>query len=161
MKLASRVVVLAASLAFVTCLAASAAAQTDPQIGVWKLNPAKSKYSPGPAPKSGITKIEAAGTGSKVTVDQPMADGSMRHYEYTSNYDGKDVKVVGNYPEADMVARTRVDAHTVKSVYKKGGKVTTTQMSVVSSDGKTRTVTTTGNGANGKPVNNVSVFEKQ
>jgi hypothetical protein len=41
-----------------------------------------------------------------------------------------------------MIARTRVDASTVKAVNKKGGKVTTTNTSVVSSDGKIRTVTT-------------------
>ena len=34
---------------------------SDPQAAVWKLNIAKSKYSPGPAPKSGNTRIEAAG----------------------------------------------------------------------------------------------------
>jgi hypothetical protein len=60
-----------------------------------------------------------------------------------------------------MVARTRLDANTVQTVAKKGGKVTTTQTSAVSSDGKTRTVTTKGVNASGQQVNNVAVYEKQ
>ena len=83
------------------------------------------------------------------------------HWEYTANYDGKDSRVTGNNPDADMIARTRVNATTVKSVNKKGGKLTTTNTSVVSSDGKTRTVTTTGMSAAGQTVNNVAVYDKQ
>ena len=57
---------------------------------------------------------------------------------------------MGNNPEADTVARTRVNPTTVRTVAKKGGKVTTTQTSTVSSDGKTRTVTTKGVNAKGE-----------
>jgi hypothetical protein len=142
-------------------LIGAAFAQSDPQVGAWKLNVAKSKYSPGPAPKSATTKIEAAGAGTKVIVDQALADGTARHWEFTANYDGKDSPVTGNNPDADMVARTRLDANTVQTVAKKGGKVTTTQTSAVSSDGKTRTVTTKGVNASGQQVNNVAVYEKQ
>jgi len=141
-------------------VASAAFAQSDPQVGVWKLNLAKSKYTPGPAPKSGTTTIEAAGAGAKVTVDQELADGTKRHWTFTANYDGKDSPVTGN-PEADTVARTRINATTVQTVSKKGGKVTTTQTSAVSSDGKTRTVTTKGVNAAGQQVSNVAVYEKQ
>ena len=162
MKLAVRSVVSSIAcigLSFV--LIGAAFAQSDSQVGVWKLNLAKSKYSPGPAPKSGTSRIEAAGAGTKVVVDQTMADGSTRHWEFTANYDGKDSPVTGNNPDADMVARTRVNANSVQMVSKKGGKVTTTQTSKVSSDGKTRTVTTKGVNASGQQVNNVAVYDKQ
>jgi hypothetical protein len=161
MRLAIRLVSSLACLGLSALLAGTAFAQSDPQVGMWKLNLAKSKYSPGPAPKSATTKIEAAGAGTKVTVDQTMADGTMRHFEFTTNYDGKDSPVVGNNPDADMIARTRVNANTVQSINKKAGKITTTQTSVVSSDGKTRTVTTKGVNAAGQQVDNVTVFEKQ
>jgi hypothetical protein len=95
-------------------------AQSDPQVGVWKLNVAKSKYSPGPAPKSGTTRIEAAGAGVKVTVDQEIADGSKRHWEFTANYDGQDSPVTGNNPDADTVAR--INPTTVQTMSKKGRK---------------------------------------
>ena len=80
---------------------------------------------------------------------------------FTSNYDGKDVPVTGTNPDADTVARTRVNATTVKTVAKKDGKVTTTQTSTVSGDGKTRTVTTTGTNGKGQAVKNVAVYERQ
>ena len=74
---------------FGAVLAGTVLAQTpDPQVGTWKINLAKSKYSPGPAPTSATTKIEAAGAGTKVSVDQAPADGAVRHWEFTSNYDG-------------------------------------------------------------------------
>ena len=142
-------------------LVVPAFAQADSQVGTWKLNLAKSKYSPGPAPKSATTNITAAGQGTKVVVDQAMADGSVRHYEFTANYDSKDSKVTGNNPDADTVARTRIDASTVQTISKKNGKVTTMQTSTVSADGKTRTVTTKGVNAAGQQVNNVAVYEKQ
>ena len=146
----------------VAVLAGTVLAQAaDPQAGTWKLNVAKSKFSPGPAPKSGTVTISAMSGGSKVVVDQPQADGSTRHYEYSAMYDGKDTAVTGTNPDADMVARTKVNARSVKTVSKKGGKVTTTATSVVSMDGKTRTVTTTGMNAAGQKVNNVAVYEKQ
>ena len=143
-------------------LAGTALAQAaDPQIGNWTLNVAKSTFSPGPAPRGGTTKIEAAGAGAKLVVDQTTADGTARHWEFTANYDGKDVPIVGNNPDADTVARTRVNANTVETISKKAGKVVTTQQSTVSADGKTRTVTTKGVNAAGKPVNNVAVYERQ
>jgi hypothetical protein len=152
---------LVACLGFAALLIGSALAQSDSQVGLWRLNVAKSKYSPGPAPKSATTRIEAVGAGTKLTVDQVMADGTKRHWEFTANYDGKDSPVTGNNPDVDMVARTRIDANTVQTVSKKGGRVTTTQTSAVSSDGKTRTVTTKGVNASGQQVNNVAVYEKQ
>jgi hypothetical protein len=156
-SLVSSIVCLGLSVLF----SAGAFAQIDPQVGVWTLNVAKSKYNPGPAPKSGTTRIEAAGKGTKVVVDQVFADGTKRHWEFTANYDGQDSPVTGNSPDAETVARTRINATTVQTVNKKAGKVTTTQTSVVSSDGKTRTVTTKGVNASGQQVSNVAVFEKQ
>ena len=79
-------------------------------------NPSDTRF---PAPKSATTKIEAAGAGTKVIVDQAPADSPVRHWEFTSNYDGKDMPVTGNNPDADTIARTRVDANTVKSILKK------------------------------------------
>ena len=155
--------VVSAAVCFGLCaiLAAPALAQNDTQVGVWKINVAKSKYSPGPAPSTATTTIEAAGAGTKVSVDQTLPDGTKRQYSFTSNYDGKDVPVTGTNPDADTVARTRVNATTVKTVAKKGGKVTTTQTSTVSADGKTRTVTTTGTNGKGQKVHNVAVYERQ
>ena len=152
---------LVACLGLSSFLMAEAFAQSDPQVGVWKINLAKSKYSPGPPPKSATTRIEAAGAGTKVVVDQVAGDGTVRHWEFTANYDGKDSPVTGNNPDADVVARSRINATTVQTISKKGGKVTTTQTSAVSSDGKTRTVTSKGVNGSGQQVNNVAVYDRQ
>jgi len=162
MKLITRSLVLSlACLGLAAILMAPAFAQGDSQVGVWKLNVAKSKYSPGPAPASATTTIVADGAGTKVSVDQTQADGTARQWGFTGSYDGKDSPMTGQNPDADMVARTRVDANTIQTIAKKDGKVTTTQQSAVSTDGKTRTVTTTGMNASGAKVSNVAVYDKQ
>lgn len=162
MKLITRSLVASvACLGLTALLISPVSAQIDSQVGVWKLNVAKSKYSPGPAPKSATTTIVAAGAGTKVSVDQMRADGTAAQWAFTANYDGKDNPMTGNNPDADMIARTRVDANTIQSISKKDGKVTTTQLSKVSADGKTRTVTTKGMNAAGKKVDNVAVYDKQ
>ena len=64
---------------------------SNPSIGTWKLNVAKSKYDPGPAPKSQTNAIEAMGTDRvKVTVEGVAGDGSRMAYSYTAKYDGMD-----------------------------------------------------------------------
>jgi hypothetical protein len=42
-------------------------AQSNPFIGTWKLNTAKSKYSPGPAPQNQTTTYQAQGDGVKAS----------------------------------------------------------------------------------------------
>ena len=146
----------------VLAAAALATAQAkDPFVGTWTINLAKSKYSPGPAPKSTTTTYEAAGKGYKVSVKAEPATGPVQQWSYTSDLDGKDVPITGNNPNADTVAAKRIDANTLEIVNKKNGKVTTTQKNVVAADGKTRTVTTTGTDGQGQKVNNVAVYEKQ
>jgi hypothetical protein len=157
-KLARVMMVLAAAVLMLTVLAT--AQPKDPFVGTWTLNLAKSKYSPGPPPKSTMTTIEAAGQGYKVSVKTEPASGPAQQWTYTSNLDGKDAPISGNNPNADSLAVKRVDANTLEVVYKKGGKVTTKQRNVVAADGKTRTVTTTGTDAEGQKVNNVAVYEK-
>ena len=132
----------------------------DPFVGTWQANIAKSKYSPGPTPKSITTIYEAAGQGYKVSVKTESTTGPIA-YSYTTNLDGKDSPVTGNNPNADTLAVKRVDANTLESIGKMGGKVTITQRNVISADGKTRTVTTTGVDPKGQKVHNVAVFEKK
>ena len=151
------------AVALAGCLIASLAqAQSAPAwAGTWKLNLAKSKYSPGPAPKSSTIKIEAAaGGGLKQTVDTVTATGESRHYEVTANFDGKDATVKGN-PDADTQAFKRGDDRSYEVTAKKNGKVTTTTKVAISADGKTRTSTQTGTDPQGRAVSNTLVYDKQ
>ena len=133
------------------------AQSTNPLVGTWNLNVAKSK-----APfKSGTTVVEAVGDGIKFTVDLVGTDGTKSHWEFTANYDGKDTPVTGNSPYGDTVAVTRVNARTTRIVGKYNGKPSTTHTIVVSADGKTRTTTAKGTDTAGKPVDSVSFYERQ
>ena len=134
------------------------AQSSDPLIGTWKLNVEKSKGTPF---KSGTTIVEAAGDGVKMTVDVERVDGTKYHWTFTAKYDGKDNPVTGDSPYGDVVALTRVDPHTTRTTIKKGGKPTVTQTITVSPDGKTRTTTTKGTGANGQPIDSTALYEKQ
>ena len=132
------------------------AQSSDPLVGTWKLNPEKSKGS-----KGGATKIEAVGSGVKFDVEVIAADGTASHWGFTANYDGKDNPVTGNSPYGNVVALTRVDAHTVQITSKQDGKPMVTSTIVLSADGKTRTTTTKGTDAKGQAIETVSFYEKQ
>jgi hypothetical protein len=146
------------------CLVATSSlssfAQTDPIIGTWKLNLAKSKYSPGPPPKSQTVTYEAVGQGVKVTVKGTNAEGKPIEFQFTANYDGKDYPVTGN-PDQDTIAWKRIDAYKVESTRKKAGKVISTATRVTSKDGKTITLTEKGVNAKGEKFSNTLVSEKQ
>ena len=161
-KLSRALLVGALSAALVVTTGSTGFTQSaNPFIGTWKLNVAKSKVNVGSISKSSTTKIEAAGAGIKVTVDAVGGDGTVRHWVYTANYDGKDVPIAGNSQYGDTIAATRVDASTTRNVYKAAGKVTTTQTSTVAADGKTRTVTSKGTDAKGQLLDNVLFYDKQ
>jgi hypothetical protein len=130
---------------------------SNPLIGTWKLDAAKSKGM-----KGGTTKIEAAGEGVKFSSDLvAAADTAPRHSEFSGNYDGKDNPVTGDNPYGNTVALTRVDAKTTRLTFKQDGKVTATVTIVLSADGKTRTSTAKGKDAKGQPVDTMSFYEKQ
>jgi leucyl aminopeptidase (aminopeptidase T) len=156
----ARVTMMLAAVVLVMAVPASAQPK-DPFVGTWRLDVAKSKYSPGPAPKSQTVTCEASGQGYRITVKSEPASGAAQQWSFTTALDGKDVPLTGNNPNVDMLAAKRIDANTLESVNKKGGKVVATQRNVVSADGKTWTVTTTGTDGQGQKVNNVAVLVKQ
>jgi hypothetical protein len=136
-------------------------ADGDARLGTWKLNLAKSKYDPGPAPKSQIRKWESfEGDGVKFTVETVNADGSRTTGTYSAHYDGKDYPAT-SVPNADTIALKRIDSYTVDVTNKKAGKVVQTSRGVVSKDGKMMTVATKGMTASGQIITNVTVFDKQ
>ena len=150
---------LPAILLVLAAVAATLWAAEEALIGTWKLNLAKSKVG-GPAPKSRTMKIEPAGSGIKVTVDEIDAQGKPNSRAYTANFDGKEVRNPIP-PDRDTIAWKRVDARTWETTSKQAGKVTATSKRVLSPDGKVFTLTTTSRNAQGQPVVAVMVYEKQ
>jgi hypothetical protein len=141
-------------------LSSSVALAGDNWIGSWKLDAAKSKFTPGPGPKSQSLKFEATPAGIKLTSDGVTAEGKTTHAVYVSKFDGKDVAWEGN-PDADMASPKKIDDNTYENTWKKGGKATMTAKVVVSADGKTLTVTQSGTNAKGQAVANTAVYAKQ
>ncbi|MGH7253943.1 MAG: hypothetical protein ACREIE_09125, partial [Nitrospiraceae bacterium] len=82
---------IAALLLIHVVLSVRAQVFNDPRIGTWKLNFEKSKFNPGPPPKSMTVRFEPWGDdGLKVTIDTVEANGEVRKHQYTAQYDGKD-----------------------------------------------------------------------
>ena len=132
----------------------------DAAVGSWALNVAKSKYDPGPPPKSMTLKIERAGDGVKVTAVSVSADGVSTQTEYTATYDGKDHPLKG-VEDADTVSVKRIDSNTIERTDKKAGKVLRTYTRKLSADGKTLTATIKGTDAKGRTIHDQAVFERQ
>jgi hypothetical protein len=139
--------------------AGSASAQSSDALdGTWKLNPAKSTFSPGPALKSATITYEGTDAARKVTVDAIPATGAAQHWSYSGAL-GKELPVTGN-PNADVEVLKRINATTVEYQYMKGGKPTIKYTGVLSADGKTLTLTASGADAQGQAIRNVLVYTK-
>jgi hypothetical protein len=138
----------------------SAAQGTDPVVGTWELNVAKSRYSPGPGPKSETRTYATAGQDIKATSTGVDGTGKPTAEEWTINYDGKDRPLIGD-PDADSLSLKRVDAFTTGFTEKKAGKVVISGTRAISRDGKVMTITTKGTNARGQTIDNVAVFEKR
>ena len=135
-------------------------AVADQLSGTWKMNPEKSKYSPGPAPKDLTVVVESDENNYKLDATGTDGEGKPTHVQYSAKFDGKDYPASG-IPNADTVSLKRIDASTIETQQKKNGKVVMTVTTKVSKDGKTRTSTWHGKNAEGKDVHNVVVFDKQ
>lgn len=140
--------------AVAVCVAADDAA-----IGTWKLDEAKSKIAAG-LPKNTTVVYAAAGDSLKVTVDGVGADGKPTHNEWTGKIDGKDYPLTGD-PTADARSYKRIDAHTLELTNKKASKVVISGRIAISADGKTRTVTISGTGPDGKKITSSAVYNKK
>ena len=152
-----RILILATFVAL--CCGVAVAQADSPQMGTWKLNEAKSKFGPG-SNKNHTVVYEAAGDSTKVTVDGTDGEGNPTHNEWTGKFDGKSYPVTGD-PTSDTRSYRKIGSRTLTLTAKKGAKVTLTGRVVVSADGKTRTVTTTGTNAKGKRVTSTAVYDKQ
>ena len=152
----TKTIVLTLALCFAAgtvCFAAN------PQMGTWKLNEAKSKFTPGTT-KNTMVVYEASGNEVKVTVNGVDAKGKSAHNEWTGKFDGKNYPVTGD-PTSDARSYKKIDDRTLELTVWHHGRIMTTGRVVVSADGKSRTVTTNGTDAKGKKFANTAVYNKQ
>jgi hypothetical protein len=115
--------------AVVAVLVASVSAQApNPRFGKWKLK------SDAPAPTSNVMTYEPYnGKGMKITIDAVNKDGVKSQWGYTTMFDGKDEKLVGN-PGTDSGSVRVVTDRINEIIYKKDGKITQVLTNVLSPD---------------------------
>jgi len=139
---------------------AVAASAPDPAIGTWTLNVAKSKFSPGPAPKSATRTYAQTPDGIALTFSGVAADGSPTSGSSTFKYDGKEYPITGS-PDYDTLVLKRVNGTTVKSLLKKDGKVIGYTTRTVTAHGKVLTLSSSGKDAKGTHFHQIAVYDKQ
>ena len=154
-----------ATLALILATAALAmislpAHASDPLAGTWELNLEKSKYSPGPPPKSQTRTYEVTGQQEKMIAKGIDAKGNETVQQFSANRDGKDYPYEG-WPLADTISLTPVDTFTAKYTFKKAGVVVMTGTRVISKDGKTMTLPIKFTTPTGQQVDNLMVFDKK
>jgi hypothetical protein len=137
-----------------------AADAPDAAIGTWTLNLAKSKFTPGPAPKSTTRTYAQTAQGISLSVTGVAADGSAISMQTTFKYDGKEYPYTGS-PNYDSLSLKRVNGSTVKSVLKKNGKVVGSTTRTISAHRKVLTLSTKWTDVKGVTHDEVAVYDKQ
>jgi hypothetical protein len=155
----------AAVLASLCVLSGTSAAQSkdDPSVGSWKLNVAKSKFTPGPPIKGDTRSYEVADGWIIVTTETTQPDGNRTGVRFAAKFDGKPYPQIGRFaPTVALITYEPVDRRTLKyTVRDTAGKVTSTNSRTVSADGKTMTIEQHSTDASGRAVVNVELFERQ
>src|SRR6266704_3763341 len=115
-------------------VSASLAADDNPLIGKWKLNPAKTKYSAGAPPKNQVITYDMVGDALRLTAEVDNAQGHQTN-TYTAKYDGKDYPFNSTARDAvsgQMARLKRIDATTTqRTTYFKGKQIGTVTEVVV------------------------------
>ena len=144
------------SLLFCAALTARAA---DPALGTGRLNVEKSRYDPGPPPKSQTRTYREVNGELRAVVITVYKNGNSDTVHYAANYDGKEHPVSGS-PDTDGILMKRVDEHTAESILTHAGHTTGVARRTVSRDGQTMIITFKGPAASGEEVNNRAFYEK-
>jgi len=157
-----RVLTFVAMAVLAVAVAATVRAQSSPIVGTWKLNVTKSKYDPGPTPKSLTRTVVADGDSFKYTFEGVSGEGKPIAYGFTVKFDGKDVPITGSMASgADTISGKRINADRYEATLKKGGKAIGSSKVTVSKDGKVTTVESEGTTASGAKEHDVQVYDKQ
>ncbi len=142
----------------------------DPRIGTWRLNVAKSKFSPGlltlmkvTPPKDETIVYQELGTDEfEMTITGTQTDGKPIAAKSTLPRQGGVVKIQqGPFPEAVTLVTTRIDSNNSYLTYMLNGKQFLLGQSIVSKNGRQMTTTIKGADPQGKPFEYVAVFDRQ
>ena len=76
-------------------VSASVQSSAHPRVGLWKLNLAKSKFSPGPAPQSNVWRFDRPDGFTVLTISGTNAQGEPTFTHCVLKYDEKDYPLYG------------------------------------------------------------------
>ena len=143
---------------------AFAQSKDDPSLGTWKLNVAKSKFTPGPPIKGDTRSYEVNDEGWLIVTTETMQpDGRRTGVRFAAKFDGKPYPQIGRFaPTVTLITYQPVDKLTLKYTQRDtSGKVLSTNTRTVSADGKTMTIEQRSTDDKGRPTVNVELFERQ
>ena len=158
-----KMLIMRAVLAFMAAASAVVLAgspASDPVIGTWELDAAKSTFNAGPELKRETRTYSQAESGITLVMKSVDADGKEATGRMTYQMDGKDYPVKGN-PNVDSISAQQVDSHSARFTLKKGGKPVGSSTRTVSKDGKTLRTTMKMSTVSGEKIDTVLVFNKQ
>jgi hypothetical protein len=119
-------------------------AQGPTWLGAWRFDPAQSSFTPETPPFVRATRrVESAPGGIRVVEEFVRPRGGVTHLEWTGVLDGSESRVHG----VDLFvtyAYRQVDDRTLEGIVRVDGRVTSRSREMVSEDGQTLTIQTTG-----------------
>lgn len=128
-------------------------------LGSWRLDIVKSRYTPGPPPRSETRTYARDQQGMKGTINRRRDDGREEVIQYRADFD-HEFPVMGTQAY-DTIRLKRIDARTAEAVLSHAGRVFGTARRVISDDGRTMTITFRQEDRAGVLENNVAVYRKQ
>ncbi len=132
----------------------------DPILGTWKLNLSKSKYIPGPAPRSQTRVYRQMANGIFVTIETVDAKGKKQPtIEFEEKYDGKEYPMKGS-AIGDALALKRINNYLSEATMKHGGMVVATTRRIITDNGKTLMLIYEETDFE-RPVDNIIVYDRQ
>jgi hypothetical protein len=146
--------------AMVGAMTLAVASDSDPVVGTWQLNAAKSTFTNAPAVKSQTRTYTQSGPSISLVMKTVGADGKEATLQTTYQLDGKDYPVTGA-PGYDSISGKQVNPRTASFVLKKGGTVVGTTTRTVSKDGKHMTSKMSATSEKGEKMESVMVLDKQ
>ena len=165
MRLRPALAIAVAALVALTATAAPAGqrgaatpALPDHLVGVWQLNLAKSRYFPGPGPTSETRTYTREGDSVVGVIQRLFKDGRRERIEYSANFD-REYPVSGT-EEYDHVVLKRLDEFTSEAVLSHAGRVYGTARRVISTDGKSMTITFRRENTTGPSVYNQVYYDR-
>jgi hypothetical protein len=132
----------------------------DPFLGKWSLDVKRSRYPVGACPKEMTIEMAKAEHGVHYHSETRLTSGGSIRADYTAEYDGKAVIVIGARGMLLPVSLKRAGPNVVIATYTSGFQTVATSRRIVSADGGVMTITTTSRDGAGKAVTHVGVYQR-